>query len=415
MKWLYRIWHELTRPRGHVRHRFYRVGRSSRAGVALLMVMAAITLLTVITTEVAYASTVRIKIAAHARDEVKAEALAETGIHLYKLILMASAQIGKNPMILQYGEMLGINADTLWQMVPFINTQMMRMIFVSDGDLDEDDAARMTEGGLSDEESEESREGKHNFLDFDGDFSASVEDESRFVYVGALKAETFGDLLELPAAQTLQGLMGHEKHKAYLLNKNIEKMELIGALVDWQDADSQKLYQGGDEASEYQRLDDPYMPKNAPFDTIKEIRLVEGWHIDGVWERFGKHLTIYGAGKVNVNTATQPVLHGLLVAYLDGYFTEDQIQLILEQIMAARGTPVSMGGIHFSSGAQFQSWVQNTTGAPLRDEIVQAITTDSKTFRIHSTGVVGKSRVEIHAVIDFSRVATGQIVYWKVI
>ena len=408
-----RLWHELTRPRGHVRHRFYRIGRRSKAGVALLMVLAAITLLTVITTEIAYASTVRIKLAGHHRDEVRAEALAMTGVNLYRLILMASKQIGKNPYILEFGTMLGINADSLWQMVPFINTQMMRMIFVSGGDVETEDAARLRAQGLSEEEIAESREGRRNFLDFDGDFSAQVEDETRFIFVGNLKAASMAELLELHQVQELQGLMVAEEHRDYFYDNNLDKLELVANLVDWTDPDTTKLFQGGDEQTAYDKLDVPYRVKNAPFDTKEEIRLVEGWHLDGVWERFGRHLTIYGHGKVNVNSAHRPVMRGLLMAYLDGYTSEVYVDQILDIVMAMRGTPVSMGGVHFGSGAHFKSWVERETGAALRDEVVQAIATEAQTFRIVATGEVGDSRVEIMAIIDYSKDNTGQVLYWK--
>lgn len=418
MTWINRnwrwAWNELTRPRGHKSHRFYRIGRSSRSGVALIMVLAAITLLTVITTEIAYAATVRVKLAAHHRDEVKAEALAQTGVNLYRLILMASKQIGKNPYILEFGAMMGINADTLWQMVPFINTQMMRMVFVSDGSMDEDDAARMKAAGLSDEELAESREGRRNFLDFDGDFGAHVEDEARFIFVGNLKAASFAQLLENGQVQHLQGMMSEERHKQFLLDNDLDKFELISNLVDWTDADSTRLYQGGDEIAPYDRLDVPYKPKNAPFDTIQEIRLVDGWHLDGTWERFGRHVTIYGAGKVNVNTAHQPVMRGLLMAYLEGYTSEQYVDQVLNQVMAARGTPISAGGVHFGSAQHFTTWVERETGAQLRDDIVNGITTESNTFRIEATGEVGDARVEIRTIIDYSKDNTGQVLYWSV-
>lgn len=407
-------WHELIKPRGHTPHRFRRVGRSSRAGVALITVIAAITLMTVITTEIAYSATVRLKLAAHHRDEVAAEALAATGVNLYRLILMASKQIGRNPMIVEYGAMLGINADTLWGMVPFINTQMMRMIFVSDGDMDEATMARMESEGLSEDEREASREGRSNFLNFDGDFSASIEDEARRVFVGNLKATSMAQLLEIHQVQELQGMMAAEEHHEFFLDNKLEKLELIANLVDWTDADDQRLYQGGDEIAPYDKLDFPYRPKNAPFDTIQEIRLVEGWHNDGVWERFGQYVTIYGGGKVNVNTADRAVLRGLMMAYMEGYTSEVYVDEVVNQIMAARSTPVILGGVHFSSGQHFSSWVESQVGAPLRDEINQAVTTESDTFRVMSVGEVGESRVEIMAIIDYSSEQTGQILYWGV-
>ncbi len=414
MTFLGKIWHELVRPRGHVRHRFYRVGRSSRAGVALLMVLSAIMLLTILVTEIAHSATVRIKLAAHHRDEVRAEMLAETGIQLYRLILMASKQLGRNPMIMEYGAMMGVNADTLWQMVPFINTGLMRMVFVSGGDMDEDDAARMALAGLSEEERDDSREGRRNFLDFDGDFSASIQDESRFIYVGKLQAASFADLLELPAAQEIQGLMAKEEVNDYFYRENIDKMEIIGNLVDWTDADDMRLYEGGDEETLYANLDSPYKPKNAPFDSIQEIRLVDGWHLDGVWERLGRHLTIYGQGKINVNTAHRPVMRAILAAFIDGYTSEQYIDTILDLLMAARGTPLSEGGVHFSSAQSFKGWVERELGVTLKDTVLQAVTTESEVFRVEAAGEVGDSRVEIKAIIDYSRNPIGQIVYWKV-
>ena len=408
------IWYELTRPRGHVRHRFYRVGRSSRAGVALLMVLSSIMLLTILVTEIAHGATIRLRLAAHHRDEVRAEALAETGIQLYRLILMASKQLGRNPMIMEYGAMMGLNADTLWQMVPFINTGLMRMIFVSGGDIDKEEAVRMKAAGLSEEERDESREGRRNFLDFDGDFSASVQDESRFIYVGKLQAASFADLLELPATQEILGLMAKEEVNDYFFRENIDKMEIIGNLVDWTDADDVRLYQGGDEIALYDQLDSPYKTKNAPFDSIHEIRLVDGWHLDGVWERLGRHLTIYGAGKINVNTAHRPVMRAILAAFIEGYTSEQYIDNLLDLLKAARGTPLADGGVHFSSAQSFKGWVERELGVTLKDTVLQAVTTESEVFRIESVGEVGDSRVEIKAIIDYSTNPIGQFVYWKV-
>ena len=408
------MWSELTRPRGHQRHRFYRIGRSSRAGVALLMVLSAIMLLTILVTEIAHSATVRIKLAAHHRDEVRSEALAETGIQLYRLILMASKQLGRNPMIMEYGAMMGINADTLWQMVPFINTGLVRMVFVSDGDMDEGDATRLAAAGLSEDERDESREGRRNFLDFDGDFSASIQDESRFIYVGRLQATSFAELLELPAAQEIQGLMSKEEVNDYFYRENIDKMELIGNLVDWTDADDMRLYEGGDEAALYERLDSPYKPKNAPFDSIQEIRLVDGWHRDGVWERLGRHLTIYGAGKINVNTAQKDVMRAILAAFIEGYTSEQYIDTLLDLLLAARGLPLSEGGVHFTSAQSFKTWVERELGVTLKESVLQAVSTGSEVFRVEASGEVGDSRVEIKAVIDYSTNPIGQIVYWKV-
>ncbi|MEZ4236782.1 MAG: hypothetical protein R3F59_11640 [Myxococcota bacterium] len=76
LKW---AWRELVRPRGPVKHRYYRGGRRSKAGVALLMAITAIMLLTILVTEIAHGAMVRVELAAQHRDDIKAEALAYSG------------------------------------------------------------------------------------------------------------------------------------------------------------------------------------------------------------------------------------------------------------------------------------------------------------------------------------------------
>ena len=112
-RWLTGIWRALTRQRGSDTHRFYRGGRSSKSGVALLMVITSLMLITIIGTEMTKGGIVRLRLAANQRDEAKAEALAETGLQLYRLILVASKGMGQ-----QMGAMLqqfGMGGDKLWQ------------------------------------------------------------------------------------------------------------------------------------------------------------------------------------------------------------------------------------------------------------------------------------------------------------
>lgn len=412
------LWHELVRPRGHQRHRFYRGGRTSRGGVALLMAISSVMLLTVLVTEIAHDATQRMQTAAQHRDEAKAAAIAGTGIQLYRLILMLSKQVGNNPMVMQYGQMLGINADSIWQMVPTFNTNLLRLVLASDGGSidDEEAAAMIASGGLTEDQRAASREEgsklRRNFLDFDGDFSASVQDENRRIFVGNMTANSLGELLQQPAGMQIMALLNREDYQPWLRENNIVPEELVGNLADWTDPDDIKLYQGGRESADYERLDPPYLPKNAPFDTYNEIRLVEGWHLDGVWERAGRNLTIYGDGKVNVNTAHQPVIRALLTAYFDGVPSESLIDQAMTEFMRLRGLPMAEGGLHFTNAKHFQT-TMTSLGIPLRDDVTEAVTTQSNVFRITSVGEVGDARVEVQAIMDFSEDPGGRIVFWR--
>jgi len=87
LRWL---WHELVRPRGPTTHRFYRVGRSSRSGVALLIAISCFLVLSILATEIINTGTVRMKLVTNQRDTARAEYLAHSGLNFYRLILVAA-------------------------------------------------------------------------------------------------------------------------------------------------------------------------------------------------------------------------------------------------------------------------------------------------------------------------------------
>ncbi len=413
------LWRELVRPRGHVRHRFYRVGRSSRAGIALLMAICIIMLLTILVTEISHDAIVRVQMAANQRDEAKAEALAFTGIQLHRLVLVASHQVGKSTAIAAMADMFGMNANTLWQMVPTINSKFARILFVVDGESEDVKALRAhdVEGQLTDRIIEESREETstldRNFLDFDGDFVTYVVDEDSKIFVGDISAEDCDKLMEGRHAGEVYGLMSGEAQDQLFYDLNMDRWELISNLADWNDVDNDRVCMGGGEDLLYQRLENPYLPKNTGFDTMEEIRLVDGWHLDEVWSRFGENLTIYGKGKVNVNTAPKDVIRGLLMAYTDPQISDDSFEITWELIQEFRNSGAELGGGIFSDPQAFYSLVESlTTG--LMPEMKEAITVKSEVFKVTSVGGVGEAIVKVEAVFDFGQADTGKVVYWRI-
>ena len=431
-----RLWSELSRARGPIQHRFYRLRRRSQSGVALLLVITTLLFMTVIVSEMAFAATVRMQLGAHQRDEAKAEALASSGVRIYQLVLAASKAIGNNPMIQQVEQMLGLNlGDALWQMIPTLNTGLLRMLFVSGGELEADDELPSSDapnpGELTDEEVAESRESsgsQRNFLDFDGDFSASVTDEDRKINVSVFRASNRIELLQDPTALQLHGVMtgvrtcpgpysllgdseptSRDDLDRFFLDRNIDRWSLIGNLADWTDLDNVRLYDGGSEDSLYNRLEkNPYLPKNAPFDTLEEVRLIDGWHFDDVWEKFGKNVTVYGSGKINVNTAECDVIWGLLKSYIQPMPNDDQVYRIMQAMQE------QMAQTRFSDGNGFVSFVQSQ-GVQVDPKMRSLVGTESKVFRVTSSGKVQDATVTIEAVIDYSNSAVGQIVYWRVL
>lgn len=77
--------------------------------------------------------------------------------------------------------------------------------------------------------------------------------------------------------------------------------ELVDCILDWKDADDDRLTFGAERAY-YSALSPPYACHNGPFLALEELRLVRG--VTGeLYDLVAPHATLYGAGKVNVNSA----------------------------------------------------------------------------------------------------------------
>lgn len=414
-----RIWTELTRPRG--RRAGARRGRGSRAGVAMLLVLATIALLTVLVMEITRSATVRIQLAAHQRDEAEAEALAIGGIEFYRLFLIASKQVDDSPLVEMISQMIpgGINSASLWEIIPEISTSTLRLLLAAGGDADEAKEIEAS-GGLTEEQNAMTREGtgvhttlKKPFLDFEGDFVATVKDEDGRVYVGNFKAGNMVELQKDVNAGVIHGMMSDELDSAWLRSINLDPWELVGDLADWTDQDDQRIYEGGSEQSLYDMGDDPYRPKNSAFDSVGEIRLVHNWERDDLWERYGRLFTIYGTGRININTAKGKVLAGLFNRYITPPPSDPQP--ILDAIHAYRSTPVIMGGGMFRKPQDFVQFLRTVAPGTVDEGMAAAISTKSTVFRVTSEGRVGKSKVAIEAVFDFDQNnRVGKVVYWHV-
>lgn len=91
--------------------------------------------------------------------------------------------------------------------------------------------------------------------------------------------------------------------------------EVIDPILDWLDPDDQRRPLGA-EREYYMALKPPYTPKNGLLDSLEEMLLIKGlvssiFYGTGGREGLGKYLTVYSEGKININTASLPVLMSL--------------------------------------------------------------------------------------------------------
>ncbi len=84
---------------------------------------------------------------------------------------------------------------------------------------------------------------------------------------------------------------------------------LAASIIDWREYGENEA-QGFYSDDYYSNLKDPYPPKNASFELLDELLLVKGVSPE-ILEQLSRFVTIYGSGKVDINTAPRPVLLAL--------------------------------------------------------------------------------------------------------
>ena len=89
----------------------------------------------------------------------------------------------------------------------------------------------------------------------------------------------------------------------------LESASLAAAVMDWRDEDND-VTTGGAEGGYYAGLKGGYRCHNGEFDSIYELLMIRGMTPE-LFERMASAVTIYGNGKVNLNTADVLVLEAL--------------------------------------------------------------------------------------------------------
>ncbi len=388
------------------------------------MALILVVLITAFVTDFNYKSRIDIITAGHHRDDVRAGYLAKSGVRTYGLLLIMGRQVGRNPMAQGLLASIGMNLDgaaMVCRSIPFLDTAMLRfMTQIGDGMIsDEEEEGLLSLLGAADPTSssndkqervpvrgelDESKEGqqeglKRDLLAFEGDFKVDCIDESSRIDLNGFANQTWAGLTlqQHPTALMLYGLMAHEDFDPLFEERlKMDRWELIGNIKDWVDADSQRSgLWGGDEDALYDRYEPRYRSKNGRFDTVEEARMVHGV-TDEVWSLFGDALSVHTQNfKVNVNSASPEMIRALIRAYADPAVVPMQvIDMKVPELMAERIF------IPYARATDFISRVQSK-GITLRDvnRLKSVISTDSKVFRLSSTGYVNESTYNTVAVV----------------
>ena len=179
---------------------------------------------------------------------------------------------------------------------------------------------------------------------------------------------------------------------------------IIDSLKDWIDTDNEVTGSGA-ENDYYKSLVKPYAAKNGPLDAMEELLMVKGMSRDlyyGTQETPGleKYLTIYGDGKININTCPKMMFRVLA--------TEITPEMADEMDRYRRNADNS-------SSLSDPMWYKKISSMTNISINASWITTRSDYFQIFSTGYFQNMSETVSGVIKRDQnKKTAKVLSWKV-
>ena len=430
-------------------------------GVALILVLTTIAILTSIGVDFSYSSRVSLKLAENLRDETRAYYLARSAVNLSRLLLHFQKQVdqlggqlaGALGSLLTAGQKppptppagapakgatttapasnLGIR---LWEILPIDSNAFTSLLSGSVEGLGKitapDDASKTPPPPT-----ERTPEVQHTFGSFAGSFNARIVDEnSRVNVVGlnGLSGAARSTLIQLRA------MMADPKYDFIFDEEDanrdkVRRDDVLIALRDWIDIDEtgsaidptlppDPFVNGfSDENSAYDRYEPRYKAKNDKFDSLEELYMVRGVN-DRFMAAFGDRLTVWPDinSKLNINTNDpQQMLTNILIAAANPNDPALRDPRLLATILREIQIQKMFSFLGLSANQFVSILLQN--GIRLRPEIVPGagggnpanlFGSTSDTFRITATGRVGRIEKQITAVVRYDD-GMGKLLYWK--
>lgn len=227
----------------------------------------------------------------------------------------------------------------------------------------------------------------------DGHLELVIEDEYGKVNINKLVS---GNGFNNAIKGLLTRLLNQPQFK--LQEREVE--DLLNAVKDWIDADSEVTGNGAENAY-YQGLGKSYTVRNGPMESVDELLMVRGVTRElfyGTTERTGlvRFLTVHGTGGININTAPKEVLQALAAS-----ITEDGANRMDDY----RRNP--------TNSLTDPSWYRRVSG--LQNTTIDSVTlvTKSEYFQIVATGHLGTMQRTVRGIVKREGERNLSIVAWR--
>ena len=388
----------------------------------MLMVIIAVALMTVLVADFSENTSVFVATGSNARDEVQATYHARSAVNLSRLLLVVTPTINRQLRV------FGMPNLPLWRYA-----DMLLAAFSDPGAAA--GLGMMLGASLSDAEGLGAGEGT---------FSATIVDEDSRINLNMAAQGSMADVVARQLAALFAPAHYNELFEERDPDGNFTDREtMVREIIDWADLDNQPYgLDTGVEDSHYEMLRPAFSRRNAPYDSLEELRMVRGVDED-FWTAFvdpvpddpeQRILTVWGTGRVNVNTASPVVLAALICAFARNQPEPacDPTSPVPGALMLAQFVVMyrEAGGIlpglgAFPSVDQFVSIVGEgmeglVPGVALDDRTARRyLDVESRVFSVYATGeVVRRQRVvrrTVHVVIHtgLSSSEGGAVLYWR--
>ncbi|NJM10485.1 MAG: general secretion pathway protein GspK [Bdellovibrionaceae bacterium] len=345
----------------------------SEKGVALMIALFAMMLLTFIAIEVSYDTTVDYVVASQQVNRIKAHYAAKSGVEISLLRIMLYKQA-----LASFGSSIPDKAllDPIWSF-PF----MWPPTAMGAGKVNEVDKSMINDVT------------KESFMA--ASYATTITPEG-----GRLDINDLGsDLKSMKAsmiAQVVKIFRSEVEHNEEFADKysGYRFEELVNNIADYIDEDKESL-NGGDENAPYRDLDDKdiEMPPNRPLRTVDELHQIAGMTED-FYKILAPRITVFGTKGVNINYTDKETLMAL-----DPSMTEEAVGKVIER----RGNP-KLGG-PFKNEKDFFNFIQGygVNYRAIEESKVPLLFDVEFNFRVVSTGLSSNVKREITVITyDYS-------------
>lgn len=349
----------------------------SEKGVALLITLFAMTLLTFIALEVSYDTSVDYVVASQQVNRIRAYYAAKSGVEISLLRIMLYKQVvgalGSNSPVPK--EML----DPIWSF-PFMWPPSLEGAKTTE-----------TEKNMVTDAVNDSYMGNSQYATTISAEGGRIDVNDLGSPVKALQKAMIQQVLNIFKAELEHNEEFNEKHRG----ENFQ--ELVNNIADYIDEDKESL-NGGDESSPYRDIAEPgvEMPPNRSLRTVDELHQVAGM-TDEFYNMIAPRLTVYGSKGVNINYASRDILLAL-----DPSMTAEAV----DKVIARRSDPKQGGP--FKSEQEFFSFVTpfSVNVKAIQESKIPLLFDQEFNFRIQSTGISSNVKREITVItFDFPNLA----------